>query len=393
MDWLSTILSSGIIATVISCWAGEKGNRLKYITSERSKWRAEIKEIAGELSECQFYDERAKRLLTDLKLRINSYGKKDNYLSEIQLRVFEDEHIWKEISDIEKGEKYIEHRDKLLRYIELLLKFDWERSKSETKSEQKTLLLTIIFIGTIVSSVFVDYVLLKGKMVAGNVLTMLNEEVGLITIQGIILLLFLLPTFVNYINFSRVEETYNRWSMLFLSLMLGEILAVVCWIVLIFTKMQGIYFIFFYLEMFLGLAFFIQEVNKKRNYITYSNKVMENFTDAPIWIGTNTTMKQELFSTFFIEPKFNNNNISYRRIYNLNLLSKKEIETLKIRWLYNWKFMRMKKKNSKLSKKEFFEKYPKAYKIFIKRGNKIEITRKGNNWKKIIKEIIQIIHK
>lgn len=389
MDWLSTILSSGIIATIISYWSGEKNNRLKYITSERSKWREEIKGIAGELSECQFYDERAKRLLTDLKLRINSYGRKDDYPSDIQLRFFSDEHIWKEISAIEKRENYVEHRDRLLRYLELLLKFDWERSKSETKSEQKTLLLTMVFVGLIAFSVFVDYVLLKGNVVEGNILAMLNEEQVLVTIQAIILLIFLIPTFVNHINFSRDEENYNRWNMLFSSLMLGELLVMVYWIWMIFTKMQGAYFLFAYLEVFLGFAFFIQEVNKKRNCIDYSNNVMASFADTPLLIFSNNSLLQEMISMFFIEPKFNNNNISYRRIYNLNKLSNEEIKELEVEWIYSWKLERMKKKNPELTKKEFFVQYPKACKIFVKRGSKIVCGYKKKGWEQLANEITQ----
>lgn len=37
MEWLGTILSSAVIAATISFLAGEKENRLKYITVERAE--------------------------------------------------------------------------------------------------------------------------------------------------------------------------------------------------------------------------------------------------------------------------------------------------------------------------------------------------------------------
>ena len=47
MNWISMILSSAVIAAIISFSSVAKTNQLKYITSERTKWRKEIKKIAS----------------------------------------------------------------------------------------------------------------------------------------------------------------------------------------------------------------------------------------------------------------------------------------------------------------------------------------------------------
>lgn len=389
MDWLSTLLSSAVIAAAISFWSGEKTNRLKYITSERSKWREEIKEIAGNLSECQFYDERAKRLLTDLKLRINAYGRKNEYPSDICLRFFSDEHIWKEISAIENRGSFVEHKDRILRYLELLLKFDWERSKSETKSEQKIPILAMIFLGVIMLSVFVDYVILKGNSIGNNVMKMIEAEIVLIAFQVIMLLIFLFPSFVDYAGFSRKEYSYNEYALEFASLAIGEFFTGGFWIWAAIISDQYIYYFFCYLELVLGLPLFIQEINKKRNYREYSNNVMACFTDEPLMIYTRNFWLQDLISMFMIEPKFNNCGITYKKVYDLNVLNEYEAENANISWRYMRKFAKWKKNNPKRSRKEFLLQYPKACKIFVKRGTRIVYGYSPKEWNQFANRISQ----
>lgn len=116
-----------------------KESKLSRITDERTKWRDEMRNIAKKLSATNQLNENAsesnkekeslQEILTQLKTRLNSYGNgKDDYLK--------DSHIWKSISIIEANENNdsnIEYeKSKLIDYLSLLLKYDWERSKSES---------------------------------------------------------------------------------------------------------------------------------------------------------------------------------------------------------------------------------------------------------------------
>ncbi|MBO5209544.1 MAG: hypothetical protein J6B68_09405 [Lachnospiraceae bacterium] len=368
MNWINMILSSAVIAAITSYIATQKSNQLKYITSERAKWRKEIKRIAGDLSECERYNKKAKRLLTDLKLRINSYGKKEEYPSDICLNFFEDEHIWKEISKIEAGADFILHRDRVLRYLELLLKFDWERSKRETKTEQKTIVLAMVFLAIIIVSVFVDYAIVKGNAISSNILEIIQEEGVLFSGQIVILLLFLLPFLGEYTGFSKKEKTYNKNALEFVCCMLGELIVIFGGLWYLIKCEQSIYLVFIYIETFLGMLFLAQEINGKRNYREYSNCVMQCFADEPLLIYSGKSTWKDMFCLLFIEPKFNDYGITYKRVYALEALSQNEASQIISKWWTLRKYNKLKKKNEELTEKEFLIQYPKACKIFVKRG-------------------------
>ena len=135
------ILTSGIITTIISCIMFSEKKQLKYITKERKEWRDTLRRLAEELKTANLKE--TKKILTKLKVRINTYGY-DCCSSE--KNVFEDAHIWELISDIEKLSSENKAKDnnivlkkyqeKMVDYISLLLKDDWERSKTETKISQ-----------------------------------------------------------------------------------------------------------------------------------------------------------------------------------------------------------------------------------------------------------------
>ena len=371
MSWIDIILSSAVIAAIISYITTQKSNQLKYITAERAKWRKEIKYIAGNLSECKEYTKKAKRLLTDLKLRINSYGKRKTYPSDICLNFFKDEHIWKEIEAIETGEDFIKHRDRVLDYLELLLKFDWERSKSEAKKEQKTLFLAISFFIIIFISIFVDYVIVKGNAISKNTLGIIQEENEIFLCQITSLLLFLIPSLGEYVGFFDKEKSYNKYSLEFICYFLGEIIIIFGLLRYLLAWELGVGLAFFFAEMFLGILFFVQEINGKRNYIEYSNYVMQCFADEPLLIYSDKSMWKDMFSLLFVEPKFNNYGIMYKKISDLELLNQEEAKEVISKWKAHRKFCILKKKNEKLTEKEFLIQYPKMCKMFVKRGEQI----------------------
>lgn len=130
-------LITGILSLFTLFIKTNKESKLSRITDERTKWREEMRNIAKKLSATNQLDENTndsnkekeslQEILTQLKTRLNSYGKgRDDYLK--------DSHIWKSISIIEtNGNSNIEdEKIKLIDYLSLLLKYDWERSKIES---------------------------------------------------------------------------------------------------------------------------------------------------------------------------------------------------------------------------------------------------------------------
>lgn len=71
-DIFETIFTSGIISVIISYLIFQKGNQLKYITEERKEWRDKLRKIAGKLYGAD--TEKTMKLITELKVRINTYG-------------------------------------------------------------------------------------------------------------------------------------------------------------------------------------------------------------------------------------------------------------------------------------------------------------------------------
>ena len=128
---MQSILTSTVIATIISSLLAmtisDKKNKLKYITNERQRWRNQIREIGEKINNTDNKTEII-NLLTPLKLRINSYGFED------KKNILHDGHIWEIIRKFESDTSYEvkTFKNRLIQYLSMLLKFDWERSKNET---------------------------------------------------------------------------------------------------------------------------------------------------------------------------------------------------------------------------------------------------------------------
>ena len=134
-----------IIGVIVSYFTFHKTSKLSYITQERKEWRADIRKIVDELEVCPF--SKKKRVLTKLKTRINTYGK----LTE---DVGKDSHIWKQIEIIEncRVKEYEKQKDKLILFLSLLLKDDWERAKKEVIGEPAKGIITVCLLFAIIFS-------------------------------------------------------------------------------------------------------------------------------------------------------------------------------------------------------------------------------------------------
>lgn len=143
MDW-SIILSSAVIATIISSGISylisKRDSNLQYITGERKEWRESIRNIAVKLKSADY--EQSMILLTELKVRINAFGiSEEDY--------FIDSHIWRLMQDMEE-EKNINNllklKKRLIEYLSLLLKYDWERSKEEVRGNKNRIFANLLYI-------------------------------------------------------------------------------------------------------------------------------------------------------------------------------------------------------------------------------------------------------
>lgn len=164
MTW-EIILGSTVIAAIcsgiVSILIATKSNSLQYITSDRKEWREEIRNIAKNLHGAKY--KKSLLILTELKVRINAFGKYPNDKDYI-----EDSHIWEMIDEIEAGENtfLFESQKKILvNYLSLLLKYDWERSKEEVRGNSNRIIAYIFFVMSSMSMAIPCYLGLKdGKI-------------------------------------------------------------------------------------------------------------------------------------------------------------------------------------------------------------------------------------
>ena len=119
---------ASVIGAIISYITFRKTAKLKYITKERKEWRDSIRKVTERLEKCSYNNRRT--VLVILKTRINAYG----IMNRNQLY---DSHIWETIYEMEQCKKkdYLQLKEKLIEYLSLLLKYDWERSKKEVYGE------------------------------------------------------------------------------------------------------------------------------------------------------------------------------------------------------------------------------------------------------------------
>ncbi|MCM3173243.1 hypothetical protein [Paenibacillus sp. MER 99-2] len=138
MNVLETILTavassaavSALITALFSKSNNDKNQSLKYVTEERGKWRQFIKESSSVIYSGNYKNEKEKvQLISQFILSLNPLNVKGNKLD---LKIIE---LLKQIQDGDNSRKTLDNfRD----CISILLKHDWERSKSEAgKSRRK----------------------------------------------------------------------------------------------------------------------------------------------------------------------------------------------------------------------------------------------------------------
>lgn len=149
---MSAVGISTVIGTIFNFIQSNKRNQLDYVTEERSKWREKLKEIILELNEDS--EETKKKAISKLKIQINPYGNKIE-IKNTKAYFMKEGHIW----DLLEKEDSIDYA-KLTLYIELLLKYDWERSKREVAIKPYDFindLLRYILLGMVCYCIYLAY--------------------------------------------------------------------------------------------------------------------------------------------------------------------------------------------------------------------------------------------
>ena len=140
LSLIDSAVIAAIIAGCVSLLMSKSEAKLKHITEERKAWREKIREIAARLYESRKPENQIYGVnisLEELKVRINAYGINLTELPEhddaeqIVKRYKNDGHIWRTIRDIEAGIELEKNYSRLVDYLSLLLKHDWERAKDE----------------------------------------------------------------------------------------------------------------------------------------------------------------------------------------------------------------------------------------------------------------------
>ncbi|WP_124115352.1 hypothetical protein [Paenibacillus xylanexedens] len=126
MNLLETIftatVSAAVIAAIINTLSNDKNQKLKYITEERAKWRADIKMSASKIYSGDFESKELKTLTTHLMLSLNPLYNTDETLDRTIINL---------LKKIESGDRDEEVLRQFRTCIGILLKYDWERSKNE----------------------------------------------------------------------------------------------------------------------------------------------------------------------------------------------------------------------------------------------------------------------
>lgn len=150
MKMIITLIGSSVFGAIISylfTWfTNKKNNSLSYITDERRKWREKIREIVNGIEKSEFQgvgNKNVNQYLIQLQVSINPYGRKS------KIDYARDGHIWDIIDKIRNSKTEIEFEKRkniLIQYLSLMLKRDWERSKTEIQGYSKILVYIAVIL-------------------------------------------------------------------------------------------------------------------------------------------------------------------------------------------------------------------------------------------------------
>lgn len=199
---VSAIGISAIVSAIITFVQNNKKNNLDFVTKERSEWRKKLKEILSELSD----DKEKESAIIKLKSEINPYGK-DMESKNTKPYYMKEGHIW----DLLASGKEVDF-DRLAFYIELLLKFDWERSKREVSYNPIKVINRVLNFLLFFSSLYCIYLVsINFLSNETNILYAMN-----LTISIVAFILILVQPFITDAIISNPPEEQKQQIWLFI---------------------------------------------------------------------------------------------------------------------------------------------------------------------------------
>lgn len=186
---LGSSLLVAIINSVVNYFSDKKKSNLENITKERANWRKKIRQLSGKISE-QSSDSQI-NFLNELKVNINplGYGTIANQPKWIDY----DGYIWETIEKMENsktdGDKNILKSELVFR-LSVLLKLDWERSKSEIKGNLFEKIFTIICVAYFVGvfSLFIFFYVYSPQELLGS--SIVRFSIGVYMLYPLFLFLY-----------------------------------------------------------------------------------------------------------------------------------------------------------------------------------------------------------
>lgn len=171
-----TLISGAGLGAISSAFLvfinNSKKNKLDFVTRERSEWRREIKLIIVDL----LSGNNRNNALSRLETQLNPYGR---YISKEDAYEFymNDGHIWKLVDNFDYSNKNVKT---LTKYLELLLKYDWERSKREIKYDIfNSFIYCILIIGILSNGLLLFFMELQFFLL---IILLLSSVILLVTI-------------------------------------------------------------------------------------------------------------------------------------------------------------------------------------------------------------------
>ncbi|MFL4359173.1 hypothetical protein [Streptococcus uberis] len=217
---LSKIGFGSIIGATFVYMQNLRKNQLEYVTDERSKWRQILKNALVDLLD----NNNIEHAINTIKSQLNPYGRlniKKN-TSEYYLK---DGHIWDLLENFNYSNSEIK---KLVLYIELSLKYDWEKSKKEVIVNYNNIILGFINLCSIILCLIMLYFGLSAKEGFSSIHFMIIIAITILLFQGtitdryikfkdkyrelllglLIWLIYLIPTIVVLICIKGFADTY-----------------------------------------------------------------------------------------------------------------------------------------------------------------------------------------
>lgn len=262
---ISAVGISTIVSAIIAFVQNNKKNNLDFVTKERSEWRKKLKEIISELSD----DSKKESAIIKLKSEINPYGKNMKFKN-TKSYYMKEGHIW----DLLDGEGEIDF-DRLAFYIELLLKFDWERSKREVsynpiKGINRVLNFLLFF-----SSLYCIYLVSINFLCnETNILYAMN-----LTISIVAFIIILVQPFITDAIISNPPEEQKQQFLLFIIVYALPYIYITCNLIYKFNLGIPSYFmsvilIFVYWKLYLDLLYTYEDTyfNEIKRYLDQKEK-------------------------------------------------------------------------------------------------------------------------